>query len=104
MTEATTSKRKVRTPAEIAAAELETATKAVERAEKRVETAKSEVTAAESALRQAKRRADYASQHPDLPENAAKDEADARAVYMKKHGVWYLPHEPTVTKADARKE
>lgn len=66
-------KRHIRTPAEIAQAELEQATQRVERAEKRVTAAREELAKAESEVTAAKRRADYAAQHPDLPENAHRE-------------------------------
>lgn len=69
-------KRSIRKPHEIAQDELEAATARVESAAKRVTKAKEEVTAAEAAHKAAVRRADYAAQHPDLPENAEKNAPD----------------------------
>lgn len=70
---ATERKRHVRTPAEIAQADLDAANDRVEAATKRVERAEAEVESAKSAHTQAVRRRDYAAKHPDLPEQEADD-------------------------------
>lgn len=72
---ATETKRKIRTPEQIAADDMEAATKRVESAQARVKTAEAEVTKAKTDLQRARRLADHAASHPDLPDNLRPDAA-----------------------------
>lgn len=63
------SSRTRRTPADIASAELEAATKRVEQAKKRQSAAEDDLAKAKSDVARFQRLVDYAAQNPDLPEN-----------------------------------
>lgn len=63
------SSRTRRTPADIASAELEAATKRVEQAKNRQAKAEEELAKAKADVTRFQRLADYAAQNPDLPEN-----------------------------------